>query len=58
MTVPLGPVIPIAGTAGCLLFLKDMKSDDLRFALVTLAGGLALFAVLRWARRTVPGQAG
>jgi len=34
-----------------------MKWDDLRFALVTLACGLLLFAVLRWARRAVPGGA-
>ena len=55
--LPFGPLIPAAGTAGCLLFLKDMKGDDLRFALVTLACGLVLFAVLRWARRAVPGRA-
>jgi amino acid transporter len=55
--LPLGPVIPMAATAGCLLFLKDMKGDDLRFALVTLAGGLALFALLRWSRRALPGGA-
>jgi len=55
--LPFGPLVPAAATAGCLLFLKDMKRDDLQFALVTLACGLALFAVLRWARRAVPGGA-
>jgi len=55
--LPFGLLVPAAATAGCLLFLKDMRWEDLRFALVTLACGLLLFAVLRWARRAVPGGA-
>ena len=55
--LPFGPLIPIAATAGCLLFLNGMKSEDLRFALLTLLGGLALFAALRWSRLAVPGKA-
>jgi amino acid transporter len=55
--LPFGPLVPLAGTAGCLLFLKDMKWEDLRFALVTLACGLVLFAALRRARKAVPGGA-
>lgn len=55
--LPFGPVIPVAATAGCLLFLNGMKSEDLRFALVTLLGGLAVFAALRWSRLAVPGKA-
>jgi len=55
--LPFGLLVPAAATAGCLLFLKDMKWDDLRFALVTLACGLLLFALLRLSRRPVPGRA-
>src|SRR5205807_4267335 len=42
--LPLGATIPLLATAGCLLFLNGMKRDDLVFALVTLVGGLLLFA--------------
>src|SRR6266851_8131657 len=55
--LPFGVLVPAAATAGCLLFLKDMNRDDLRFALVTLACGLLLFALLRLSRRPVPGRA-
>jgi len=55
--LPFGVLVPAAATAGCLLFLKDMNRDDLRFALVTLAGGMALFALLRLSKRGVPGRA-
>ena len=55
--LPFGPLVPAAATAGCLLFLKDMNRNDVRFALVTLAGGMALFALLRLSKRRVPGGA-
>ena len=54
--LPFGILVPAAATVGCLLFLKDMNADDLRFALVTLIGGLLLFGLLRWTRRAVPNR--
>ena len=55
--LPFGPAIPAAATVGCLLFLNGMKNEDLRFALLTLLGGLAVFAALRWSRLAVPDKA-
>jgi len=55
--LPLGPVIPAAATAGCLVFLVGMKLADLIFALETLLGGLLLFGVLRWTGRAAADRA-
>jgi amino acid transporter len=55
--LPFGPLVPAAATIGCLLFLNGMKREDLRFALLTLLGGVAVFAALRWSRLAVPGKA-
>jgi amino acid transporter len=46
--LPLGPVIPVLATLGCLLFLNGIQRDDVIFSLVTLAAGLALHALWRF----------
>jgi hypothetical protein len=53
-TLPFGPAIPLLATAGCVLFLNGIKRDDAIFAMATLAVGLALHAVWRFARRGAP----
>lgn len=55
--LPFGLLIPAAATVGCLLFLNGMKTEDLRFALLTLLGGLVVFGALRWSRLAVPSKA-
>ena len=49
--LPLGPLIPLLGAAGCLLFLNGIKRDDAVFSLATLAVGLSLHALFRATRR-------
>jgi len=54
LTLPLGPTIPVLGTAGCLLFLNGIKRDDVVFSLATLVVGLLLHAAFRaFGRRPV-----
>ena len=45
--LPGGPVIPVLGTIGCLLFLNGIGRDDAIFSLWTLAVGLALHGLWR-----------
>jgi APA family basic amino acid/polyamine antiporter len=52
--LPLGPVIPLLATAGCILFLNGIKSDDAVFSLATLAIGLALHGLFRLYGRRRP----
>jgi amino acid transporter len=51
--LPLGPVIPILGSLGCVLFLYGTKGADLFFAAWTLAGGMGLYLSHRWFVRPV-----
>jgi amino acid transporter len=46
--LPLGPVIPILATAGCLLFLNGIQRADVIFSIATLAAGLVLHAAWRF----------
>jgi amino acid transporter len=50
--LPLGPVIPVMATLGCLLFLNGIRRDDVVFSLWTLAVGLALHGLWRLRRVT------
>jgi amino acid transporter len=45
--LPLGPVIPLLGTAGCILFLNGVSGRDAWFSLGTLVAGVALHAAYR-----------
>jgi amino acid transporter len=57
--VPLGPVIPLLATAGCLLFLNGVSTRDAWFSFWTLVVGIGLHSLYRWYRavRPVPGVA-
>ncbi len=57
--LPLGPVLPLLATAGCILFLNGIKEADAWFSIYTLVAGVALHAVYRVYRATrpVPGAA-
>lgn len=46
--LPLGPVIPLLATLGCLLFLNGIHHEDVVFSLGTLVVGLVLHAAWRW----------
>jgi amino acid transporter len=45
--LPLGAVIPVLATLGCILFLNGISRDDAVFSLGTLALGLLLHALWR-----------
>jgi len=45
--LPLGPVIPVLATLGCILFLNGIKREDAIFSVATLAVGLVLHALFR-----------
>ncbi|HEX6815007.1 MAG TPA: hypothetical protein VF102_04995, partial [Gemmatimonadaceae bacterium] len=49
--LPLGPVIPILGIAGSVLFLFHVSRIELLFGAGLLAGGLAFGALTRFFRR-------
>jgi amino acid transporter len=49
--LPLGPLIPVLATLGCLLFLNGIHRDDVIFSLGTLAVGLLLHGAWRLRQR-------
>ena len=53
-TLPLGPLIPLLATAGCVLFLNGIHREDAIFSGATLLVGVALHAAYRLARRRAP----
>ena len=48
--LPFGPVIPLLGTAGCLLFLEGTRGTDVLLSGLVLLAGLALYWARRWRR--------
>ncbi len=54
--LPLGPVIPLLATAGCLLFLNGIHREDVIFSLGTLAVGLVLHGAWRLSSRAMAKQ--
>jgi len=49
--LPFGPLIPIAATLGCLLFLRGTRREDAIFSVVMLVVGLLLHAGWRVLRK-------
>jgi amino acid transporter len=45
--LPLGPLVPVLASLGCVLFLYGTKRDDVLFSLYILLGGLALYFAYR-----------
>lgn len=54
--LPGGPVIPVLGTLGCLLFLNGIGRDDAIFSAWTLAAGLLLHGLWRLRGAALPAR--
>jgi len=52
--LPFGPLIPILGSLGCVLFLYGTKTADVLFSAYILIGGLALYVGRKLYLRSSP----